>query len=314
MIRVLAVLVVAVLPLVSFAEVKIGYIDSGRIFQEYKGMESITKQFSEEQTEWQLTAEEMLRELETLKSELENQRLMLTDEALAAKEGEIRAKQSEYEAFLQQVWGPDGQAARKNVELTKPVVDKINSVLEDMAVEEGFTMIFDIAEGSVVYAKDGLDLTDIVLEELNREFAPAAELEETKVVIFRFTENTLAEEGNWGDRVHRPVYDLMDRSAQFETIQEYVVENQLIQMGLEREKSIPEELAIEIAKNVGAKVILMGEVNKQPDKVDVIARLIDTDSGEELHRESQTAEGETEDAFQAMISNLVAAIIQSHNR
>ena len=68
MIRVLAVLVVAVLPLVSFAEVKIGYIDSGKIFQEYKGMESITKQFNEEQTEWQRTAEEMLRELETLKN------------------------------------------------------------------------------------------------------------------------------------------------------------------------------------------------------------------------------------------------------
>jgi len=314
MIRALGVLVLSVLPFASFSEVKIGYIDSARIFQEYKGMESISKQFNEEQTEWQLTAEEMLRELERLKSELESQRLMLTDEALRSKENEIRDKQREYEEFLQQVWGPDGQAARKNVELTKPVVDKINAVLEDLATEEGFTMIFDIAEGSVVYAKEGLDVTDLVLEELNKEFAPAAAQEETKVVIFKFTENTLAEEGGWADKVHEQVYGLIDRSPEFEAIQEYVVENQLIQMGLEREKSIPEELATEIAKNVGAKVFLVGEVNKDVGKVEVIARLIDANSGKILHTESQIAEGETEDAFRAMISNLVAAIVQSHGR
>jgi TolB-like protein len=159
-----------------------------------------------------------------------------------------------------------------------------------------------------------LDVTDLVLEELNREFAPAAELEETKIVVFKFTENTMAEEGGWGDKVHELVWRLIDRSANFEPIQKDRVEIQLTEMGLEREKSIPEELAIEIAKNVGAKVVLMGEVNKEIERVDVIARLIDADGGKVLHTESQAAEGETEDAFQAMISNLVAAIVQSYSR
>lgn len=312
MIRVFAVLVASILPAISFSEVKIGYIDSGKIFQEYKGMETIRKQFNQEQAEWQRTAEEMLRELEDLKAELESQRLMLSAEALQKKEEAVKNKQREYEEFIQRIWGPEGTAAQKNVELTSPIVDKINSVLEEIAKEDEFTMIFDIAEGSVVYAMDGLDLTDVVLEELNKEFVPVVEVEETKIAIFKFTENTLAEEGNYGQRVYDLVYHLVDQSPKFEAIPKDRVETQLSEMGLEREKSIPDERAVEITKNVDAKVFLTGEVNRTLVQIEVTARLVDAESGMTLHTETQTAEGETEEAFQTMISNLVAAILQQY--
>lgn len=311
--RILAVLIVSSLPALSFSQIKIGYIDSGRIFQEYKGMESIKKQFDKEQAEWQKTAEAKLRELEELRSELESQRLMLSEEALRKKEEEIKNKQSEYEEFIQQIWGPDGRAAKKNVELTKPIVDKINAVLEKLAEEEGFTMIFDIAEGSIVYAKEGLDLTDLVLEELNREFAPAAELKEVKIAVFKFEESSLlAEQGNYGDKVYDLVYDLIDRSPRFEAIPKVRVDNLLSEMGLEREKSIPLERAIEIAKNLDAKVLLIGEVDREITYTEVKARLVDVESGKVLFEETKRAEGETEEAFQSMIGNLVATIIQKY--
>ncbi len=314
MIRVLAVLVASILPALSFSDVKIGYIDSEKVFQEYKGMEGISKQFNQEQSDWQRTAEEMLRELDNLKGELESQGLMLSEEALRKKEEEIRSKQRQYEDFIQQTWGPDGRAAQKNVELTKPIVDKINAVLEKVAKEDGFTMIFDIAEGSVVYAEEGLDLTDLVLEELNKEFVSVAEVEETKIAIFKFEEDILAQEGKYGEQVYSLVYTLIDQSPEFEAIPKNRVENQLSEMGLEREKSIQQERAVEIAKNVAAKVLLIGEINKEITQIEVTARLVDAESGVILHTETQTAQGETEEAFQAMMNNLVAAIIQQYRR
>ncbi|KPJ50886.1 hypothetical protein AMJ40_01420 [candidate division TA06 bacterium DG_26] len=311
--RAIAVLILLGLPMLAFPDVKIGYIDSAKILQEYKGMESIKKQFDREQAEWQKTAEEMLRELENLKRELENQRVMLTKEALERKEEEVRSKQREYEEFLQQIWGPGGRAAQKDAELTKPVVDKINSVLEQLAKDEGFTMIFDIAAGSVVYAKDGLDLTDMVLEELNREYAPATEVEETKIAIFRFEELTpLAEEGNYADQVYELVHSLMDRSPKFETIPRERVETLLFEMGLEREKSIALERALDIAKSVDAKIMLVGDIRKEVARIEVRAELVDVGTGQMIVTETQTAEGETEEAFQSMISNLVATLTQRY--
>jgi Skp family chaperone for outer membrane proteins len=52
--------------------------------------------------------------------------------------------------------------------LTKPILDKINQVLEKIATEENFIMIFDSVNGNIAYAKEDLDLTDRVLEELEK--------------------------------------------------------------------------------------------------------------------------------------------------
>ena len=52
--------------------------------------------------------------------------------------------------------------------MTKPILDKINLVLEKIATEENIIMIFDSVNGNIAYAKKSLDLTDLVLEELDK--------------------------------------------------------------------------------------------------------------------------------------------------
>jgi Skp family chaperone for outer membrane proteins len=52
--------------------------------------------------------------------------------------------------------------------LTKPILDKINLVLEKIATEENFIIIFDSVNGNIAYAKKSLDLTDLVLDELKK--------------------------------------------------------------------------------------------------------------------------------------------------
>ena len=59
--------------------------------------------------------------------------------------------------------------ARRNEELTRPIIEQMNQVLTRLGEEEGFSIIFDAADGNVVYADRALDLTDRVLEELNAQ-------------------------------------------------------------------------------------------------------------------------------------------------
>ena len=42
----------------------------------------------------------------------------------------------------------------------------LQSVIDKVAVENNYLMIFDVSAGSVSYAKPNLDITDLVLEEL----------------------------------------------------------------------------------------------------------------------------------------------------
>jgi Skp family chaperone for outer membrane proteins len=47
-------------------------------------------------------------------------------------------------------------------------VEKINKILERLSADEGYGLVFDVANANIVYAKKEFDLTDRVLEELNK--------------------------------------------------------------------------------------------------------------------------------------------------
>jgi outer membrane protein len=150
-------------------DMKIGYIDSEKIFAKFKGTSDAQKKFDEVQAKWKEDAEKMQKDLLKLKDELENQSLLLSDQKKKEKAQLIETKYAEYQKFVNDIWGANGKAYRRNSELTKPIMDKINVILKKIGEAENYTYVFDAAQGTIVYAEPGHDLTDKVLEELNKE-------------------------------------------------------------------------------------------------------------------------------------------------
>ena len=64
--------------------------------------------------------------------------------------------------------GPDGELFRKNIELSQPIFEQINTALEGLAEKDGFDFIFDVAgNGAIVYADpDRYNLTEKLLTAL----------------------------------------------------------------------------------------------------------------------------------------------------
>ncbi len=158
---------IALLATPLLAEVKIGYIDSARIFAEYKGTADAQRTFDEEVVTWEAQAQKMKVELDSLSQEYERQSMMMSETKKTERQQEIMLKNQEYETFVQSVWGPQGKLANKNSELVAPIVEKINVILEKLGDEEGYTLVLDASVGGIVYAADGIDLTTQVLDKLN---------------------------------------------------------------------------------------------------------------------------------------------------
>jgi len=148
-------------------DVKIGYIDSIKIFAEYSETQEAERLYRLEVDQWTAQKQRTEQEIVRLRDELQAQSLMLSEEKKAEKKLELDRKMAEYEQFMAETFGDDGLAARRNKELTQPIVEKINSILEDLGKELGYTMIFDVANANVVYADKTLDLTEVVLTKLN---------------------------------------------------------------------------------------------------------------------------------------------------
>ena len=149
-------------------ETRIGFIDSERIFAEYEGVKEAKEIFDRDVQDWIAEASRKEKEIAELRTELESQSLMLSDEKRQEKEAQLQQLMSEYDGYVQQLWGPGGKVAQRNEELTRPIIAKVKTVLDKIAGEEGFDLVIDAADGNIVYGDPELDLTDRVLEELRK--------------------------------------------------------------------------------------------------------------------------------------------------
>jgi len=166
----LAGLLVPGLPISSLAQdLKIGYIDSIKIFADYKETQEAERAYRREVDAWTAEKNRKEQEIVRLRDELQAQSLMLSDEKKQEKRLELERQMQDYERFMEETFGDDGLAAQRNKELTQPILDKINRILEGIAKERGLLMVFDVARADVVYADKTLDLTSIVLTQLQQQ-------------------------------------------------------------------------------------------------------------------------------------------------
>ena len=155
--------------LASAEEVKIGYVDSQRIFASYQEYQDAQAKFDKDVEAWNAQGDQMKQEIQKLKDELASQSLILSAEKKKEKEAIIAAKQDTLNQFLNATFGANGKAEKRMAELSKPINDKILSVIEKIAIENNYSMVFDVGSVNIAYAKKSLDLTDQVLEELAAE-------------------------------------------------------------------------------------------------------------------------------------------------
>lgn len=149
------------------AELKVGFINSQEIFVKYRGTEDAQKRFEDEKIQLTDEAEKRKREIDDLRANLERQSLLLSEETKKQRITEIENKEREFQQFYFDAFGEDGRIVKLNAELTRPIIEQINVILNRMGEEEKYDVIFDVAPGGIVFAREGLDLTQQVLDELN---------------------------------------------------------------------------------------------------------------------------------------------------
>ena len=164
----IALLAILALPYAAKAQEKIVYIDSYHIRLEYKEFQDVQAQFNKEVEQWNAEVEKGQKEIEVMEVDLSKQTLILSDAKKKEKETEIQQKKDVWQKMANDIFGPDGRAEKRNGELTKPLLDKINAVLEKIAIAEGYALVLDTVNGNIAYGKKDLDITEKVLEELEK--------------------------------------------------------------------------------------------------------------------------------------------------
>jgi outer membrane protein len=149
------------------ADLKIRYIDSARIFQEFKDAQEAQARFDRQVQGWRDEAGEKEKLVKQLRDEVRDLSPILSSLRRQEKEEALQKAIADHERFVQSIWGAQGRAAQENERTTREVVEQIRAVVEKLAGENALDLVLDAAGGFLIYADKSLDLTGEVVRQLN---------------------------------------------------------------------------------------------------------------------------------------------------
>lgn len=147
-------------------DLKVGVLDIQAIFQNYEGYEEALKIFNKDMEAWQAQKQQMISELTEARDNFAVQRPMMTPETQQQRQSELAQLEGELYQFDQEKFGPEGEAARRNMELSEPIYEKIREAVKTIAEEDGYDLVFDV-NGVIVYWRPELSLDDRVAAAIN---------------------------------------------------------------------------------------------------------------------------------------------------
>src|SRR6267142_3842606 len=119
------------------ANLNVGYIDSARIFLEYADAKEAQARFDRQVQSWRDEAAEKEKQVKLLRDEVRDQSPILSALKRQEMDEALQRATSEYEKFIQDIWGPNGKAAQENERATGEVVAQIRAAVEKIASGRG---------------------------------------------------------------------------------------------------------------------------------------------------------------------------------
>ena len=152
----------------TFADIKIGYIDSNEIMSNFEEVRQIQVDLEKEQRRLEGELNELITRLDSLNQDFDRQRLLMSENRRSEKENEMLNMEKSIQKFQLEKFGPEGEIYRKQNQLLKPILAKIDAAIQKVGSEQGYDFILDAMSGALLYALDSHNLTEDVMDELSK--------------------------------------------------------------------------------------------------------------------------------------------------
>ena len=151
-----------------FKSDKVAYVDSAKILNEYKGSAEAKKSYQEKAKVWQANIDTLTNEVKSSIQKYEKSIATMSpkEQDLAKQLIQVKQRQlADYQHGIQE------NAKQEDSKLTEKIVAQINAFLTKYGKDHNYKLILIANQsGTIAYAREGLDITPQVIEELNNEY------------------------------------------------------------------------------------------------------------------------------------------------
>jgi outer membrane protein len=147
-------------------DLKVAFVDFQRIQAQYPDFQRAQEEFDKDVDQWKQELAALEEEITNSENEFEKQKLLLSEDKRAEREKVITDKKLQYQQLSTSILGPGGRADTRQKALLEGILKKVNDAMALVASKENYAVIFEKA--ALAYAQEKLDVTDKVLQELER--------------------------------------------------------------------------------------------------------------------------------------------------
>ncbi len=144
---------------------KMAYVEVQRVLETSepgkKALGQLTKRFEDMRAE----LDQERANLEKMREELQKQSLVLSQEAQEDLESELRTKVQEFQEMFQAY---QARMQQEEQDLSEPIIDLLFDVINEYGEKNDYQVIFDAQGSGLIYASDALNITDKLIEEVNK--------------------------------------------------------------------------------------------------------------------------------------------------
>ncbi len=151
-----------------FSKSTIAYVDSGKLLTGYKAMVEARAEFDKKQKTWQSNIDSLTQDVQEAIKKYEKTAAMGTPNEKQLSRELIGSKQKQLYDYQNAIKQNAGQEEQR---LTQNVLSTVNAYLLRYGKKHGYKMILIAANGNIAYADPSVDITDVIVEQLNKEYA-----------------------------------------------------------------------------------------------------------------------------------------------
>ena len=153
-------------PAAMAAELKVGYVDLQKALNMSSSGKAAKEKMKAKFKDYDADVQKKQDELKKLKDDLEKQAMLLSAEARAAKERDYQQKVKDYQRMTKDIQEELQQADQ---DYTRKILEEIFKVVQNVGKQDGYTLILEKTESSILFANDSIDLTDRVIQTYDKQ-------------------------------------------------------------------------------------------------------------------------------------------------
>jgi outer membrane protein len=144
--------------------VKIGVVDIDQAISSTEEGKAAREEFARKQRDAEGQLQPMYERYKELEDELKAKKFVLSDEALFQKQLDLAEIRNQIQNKMKEL---EGQLKVDQKRLEGPLTAKLVNIIEEIGKSKGFTMILRRGTPGVLYTREALDITDLVIEKYN---------------------------------------------------------------------------------------------------------------------------------------------------